>query len=153
MKSHQQKPLVVFRAHGGATSILPAYSDYRGDKRPAPGGVSHPVPDLGWGIDKCKHKGKQKVSRSTRYKTHTRPLAFERDRKANARCWICNGEIDYTLPISSAPLAWEGDHVNAIANGGEELDLNNVRACHTQCNRARGKSNNTNGIGRRSRIW
>lgn len=93
------------------------------------------------------------MSRSTRYKTHIRHLAFQRDSKANAPCWICHGPIDYYAEISSTPNSWEGDHVVPIAKGGEELDINNVRACHKRCNRARGAGDNMNDLGRQSRIW
>jgi 5-methylcytosine-specific restriction endonuclease McrA len=93
------------------------------------------------------------MGRSTRYREKIRPLAFARDKKADAPCWICGQKIDYLAQISTTPDSWEGDHVNAVANGGEELDLKNVRACHKRCNRVRGAGDNNNVIGQQSRIW
>lgn len=93
------------------------------------------------------------IRRSTRYSRKIRPMAFARDKKANAVCWICGQPIDYFLKPSSAPNAWEGDHVVPLSRGGEELDMNNIRASHVRCNRARGNGISVNDIGQQSRIW
>lgn len=83
-----------------------------------------------------------------------RRLAWDRDRRARAVCHICGQPIDYSIPASSAPLAWEPDHVLAYAIAPElELDLNNIKASHRQCNRQRGTGTHDNDLGRRSRIW
>ena len=83
-----------------------------------------------------------------------RQLAWNRDRKAKAPCHICGEKIDYTLEPSSAPLAWEPDHLVPFKNAPElELDLNNIAASHTRCNRQRGNGRNDGDIGQRSRIW
>lgn len=93
------------------------------------------------------------MGRSTRYREKIRPLAFNRDKKNDAPCWICGQKIDYLAQLSTTPDSWEGDHVNAVANGGAELDLKNIKACHKRCNRVRGAGDNNNVIGQRSRIW
>lgn len=82
-----------------------------------------------------------------------RKLAWDRDRKNRAPCHICGEPIDYSLQPSSAPLAWEPDHIRPISIAPElELDITNLAASHTRCNRSRG--NGTNGdIGKRSRVW
>lgn len=83
-----------------------------------------------------------------------RRMAWDRDRKARAVCHICGERIDYTLQPSSAPLAWEPDHLIPYTKAPElELDLNNIAPSHMRCNRQRGNGNNDGQIGQRSRIW
>lgn len=90
---------------------------------------------------------------------HIRMLAFRRDRAASAPCWICQAEgrdpaIDYSLPISGGPLAWEADHYIPVDDHPElEYDLGNIRASHVSCNRARGKRAGIDLLGKRSRDW
>lgn len=48
-----------------------------------------------------------------------------------AGCPYCGGEIDYTG-------RWDLDEILPRALGGDPLDLANVRAAHTRCNRAAG---------------
>ena len=92
-------------------------------------------------------------SRSKRW-PKIRKLALERDRKARAPCHICGEPIDYTIEPSSAPLAWEPDHLVPFAKAPElELDLNNIKASHMRCNRQRGTGAQDMALGRRSRIW
>lgn len=89
----------------------------------------------------------------------TRALAFERDKARNAPCWICVMEgrdptIDYSLPISSAPLAWEADHYIPVDDRPDlEYDLGNIRASHVSCNRTRGKRAGISLLGTPSRDW
>lgn len=94
------------------------------------------------------------MARSGRW-PYIRKMAWDRDRKARAVCHICGQPIDYSLRPSSSPLAWEPDHIIPVAKAPElELDLNNVAASHTQCNRARGDgTNGENNLGMQSRIW
>ena len=40
---------------------------------------------------------------------------YERDRKRGAPCHICGQPIDYSLAPSSAPDAYEPDHLRAVA--------------------------------------
>lgn len=84
-----------------------------------------------------------------------RRLAWDRDRREGAVCHICGMPIDYTLPPSSAPDAWEPDHILPVAKRPDlELDLRNIAASHMRCNRARGDgTNGENALGMRSRIW
>lgn len=85
---------------------------------------------------------------------YIRKLAYERDRKARAVCHICGERIDYTIKPSSAPLAWEPDHIQPFSRAPElELDLNNIKASHMRCNRQRGNGNNDGNLGQRSRLW
>lgn len=90
--------------------------------------------------------------RSTRWE-YVRKLAWNRDRKDRAVCHICGERIDYSIPASSAPLAYEPDHIVPVSIAPElELDLTNIKASHMRCNRQRGNGTN-NDIGKRSRIW
>ena len=91
--------------------------------------------------------------RSNRW-PYVRRLAWERDRKNRAPCHICGERIDYGLKPSSAPLAWEPDHLQPFSRAPElELDLNNIAAAHMRCNRQRGDGKGDNALGQRSRIW
>ena len=94
------------------------------------------------------------MQRSSRWK-YIRKMAWDRDRKARAVCHICGQPIDYSLPPSSGPEAWEPDHVIPVSKRPDlELDLNNILASHTRCNRSRGDgTNGENALGMRSRIW
>lgn len=81
-------------------------------------------------------------------------MAWDRDRKSRAVCHICGQPIDYSIPASSAPLAWEPDHLQPFAKCPElELDLVNIAASHRQCNRQRGAGSHDNDLGMRSRVW
>lgn len=92
-------------------------------------------------------------SKNTSRWQKVRRLAWDRDRKARAVCHICGERIDYSIPASSAPLAWEPDHIVPFSRAPElELDLNNIAPSHTRCNRQRGNGSNSD-VGRRSRIW
>lgn len=94
------------------------------------------------------------MQRSSRWK-YIRKMAWNRDRKSRAVCHICGQPIDYSLPPSSGPEAWEPDHVIPVSKRPDlELDLNNILASHTRCNRSRGDgTNGENALGMRSRIW
>ncbi len=84
-----------------------------------------------------------------------RQLAWNRDRKVRAVCWICGQPIDYSVKPSSTDQSWEPDHVQPVAKRPDlELDLNNIKASHKACNRARGDgTNGENALGQQSRIW
>ena len=83
-----------------------------------------------------------------------RKQAFERDRAADARCWICGEPIDYSLGISTSPQAWEADHFIVVDQHPEyEYDLPNIRASHMSCNRARGTRAGIDLLGEPSRNW
>lgn len=94
------------------------------------------------------------MSRSSRW-PYVRKLAWDRDRKGHAPCWICGQPIDYSVQPSSTDQAWEPDHFVPVAkNKNLELDLSNVRPSHRACNRARGDgTNGENTLGQQSRIW
>ena len=86
--------------------------------------------------------------------------AFERDRAANAPCWICVAEgaedpsIDYSLGYSTGPRAYEADHYVPVHDHPElEYDLANIRAAHQSCNRRRGKRASISQLGSPSRDW
>ena len=96
---------------------------------------------------------KEEQHRSPRWK-YVRKMAWDRDRQARAVCHICGERIDYSLKPSSAPLAWEPDHILPFSKAPElELDLNNIKASHTRCNRQRGAGTGDGALGQRSRIW
>ncbi|HMQ36487.1 MAG TPA: HNH endonuclease signature motif containing protein [Micropruina sp.] len=50
-------------------------------------------------------------------------------------CWLCGDPIDYTLPHLD-PRAFVVDHIVPLAKGGQDT-LNNKRAAHRDCNRAK----------------
>ena len=94
------------------------------------------------------------MGRASRW-PYIRKMAWDRDRKARAVCWICGQPIDYSIAPSSADNSWEPDHVQPVAKRPDlELDLNNIKASHRACNRSRGDgTNGENTIGQQSRIW
>ena len=79
-------------------------------------------------------------------------MLYERDRRANAPCWLCNQQIDYrAAPMS--PDAWEPDHVLPVIDHPElAFDPGNIRPAHASCNRSRG-SGKAVGIGHTTRNW
>ena len=85
-------------------------------------------------------------------------MAYERDRRADAPCWLCGGRIDYDAPPMS-PDAWEPDHVLTVDEHPEcQLDLANIRPSHASCNRSRGAADRTRklraqAVGQQSRRW
>ena len=94
------------------------------------------------------------MNRSSRW-IYVRKMAWDRDRKAKAPCHICGMPIDYLIAPSSAPDAWEPDHLVPVSKRPDlELDLNNVLPSHMRCNRVRGDgTNGENDLGQISRIW
>ena len=94
------------------------------------------------------------MARSSRW-PHIRKMAWDRDRKARAVCWICGQGIDYSVAPSSTDQSWEPDHVIPVHQRPDlELDLTNIKASHRTCNRARGDgTNGNNDLGQQSRIW
>ena len=94
------------------------------------------------------------MARSSRW-PYIRKMAWDRDRKVKAVCWICGMPIDYSVAPSSTDQSWEPDHVIPVhQNPDLELDLNNIKASHRTCNRARGDgTNGNNDLGQQSRIW
>ena len=101
-----------------------------------------------------KERGRGIVSRSGRW-PYVRRMAWDRDRKARNKCHICGQAIDYFLRPSSCDEAYEPDHVIPVSMRPDlELDLNNIKAAHKRCNRARGDgTNGENVIGMQSRVW
>lgn len=65
-------------------------------------------------------------------------LAYERDSKAGAKCWICGGDIDYLAPPQT-PDAYEADHYLPTSEHPElAYEITNLRPSHCSCNRSRG---------------
>ena len=96
---------------------------------------------------------KERDPRGTRRWQKLRANLLERDRRANAPCWICGQPIDYRAEPMT-PDAWEPDHVLPVATHPElAFDPGNIKPSHCSCNRARGKKKNDNGLGLPSRIW
>ena len=86
--------------------------------------------------------------------------AFNRDKKANAPCWICERSIDYSLGRSTNsrgkynPKAYEPDHFLPVKLRPDlELDLANIRPRHAGCNRARHEKAGLNELGTPTRDW
>lgn len=86
-----------------------------------------------------------------------RRLAFERDKAADAPCWLCHGPIDYSLgpyDRKGTTDAWEPDHVKPRDRYPElALDLANIAPSHAKCNRSRGKKAGLNELGEPTRDW
>lgn len=91
--------------------------------------------------------------RGTRRWQELRASLYERDRKANAPCWICLQPIDYRAEPGT-PDAWEPDHVRPVATDPElAFDPGNIRPAHCSCNRSRGSKRGVSSLGRPSRNW
>lgn len=77
----------------------------------------------------------------------------------DARCWICNFPIDYSLPPNSKAVpyseyAHELDHyVPVSVDPTLYEDRANFRASHAGCNRARGNRKPLPAIGAVTRDW
>ena len=101
----------------------------------------------------CRERG-DVMARSSRW-PFVRMQAWNRDKKRRAVCHICGEPIDYFLPPSSGPDAYEPDHLIPVHMRPDlELDLSNIAPSHRRCNRQRGDgTNGTNTIGERSRVW
>lgn len=83
-----------------------------------------------------------------------RRQCYERDRARDARCHICGQRIDYALAPSSAPDAYEADHLRDVDTHPELALLpENVGPSHRRCNRARGRKAGIDNVGNRSRDW
>lgn len=91
--------------------------------------------------------------RQTRRWRKLRALLYERDRAANAPCWICGQPIDYRAPAGT-PDAWEPDHVRDVRSRPDlALDPGNVMPSHSSCNRSRQDRKDEPPLGEPSRDW
>ena len=80
-------------------------------------------------------------------------MAWERDKKAKAPCWLCGLPIDYLAKPGTTGDSWEPDHDPPVSKAPEyELDLNHIKPAHSRCNRIRGGAEILD-IGQRSRDW
>ena len=110
------------------------------------------------GLDQGGHTRRERRRGGKRWLV-VRRQAYERDRAANAGCWICEEEgrdptIDYSLGYSTCPDAYEADHYVPVSDHPElEYDLANLRASHQRCNRRRNDRAGINLLGNRSRDW
>lgn len=69
-----------------------------------------------------------------------RAQAFERDRAADARCWICGRPINYAGDPRTDPWAWQPDHYYPVRDFPELAnDITNIRPSHARCNNERGQ--------------
>lgn len=71
-----------------------------------------------------------------RRSTTQRDRDRDRIRRTRPACHICGEPIDYTLPYLD-PREFTVDHVIPLAAGGRDT-LDNKRAAHRACNRAKG---------------
>ena len=94
--------------------------------------------------------------RSTQRWRRLRRKLYERDRRADAPCWICGLPIDYRARTGS-PRSWEPDHVRPVAQFPElAFDEANIRPSHCACNRARGQGDRQGAsrqLGEPTRLW
>lgn len=54
-------------------------------------------------------------------------------------CWKCGEKIPSDVPHND-PMQWTADHVQSMANGGNAIDLANLRPAHRSCNSKRGRA-------------
>lgn len=101
-----------------------------------------------------------KDPRSTERWRQVREMCYRRDRKRNAKCWICGGTINYRASNNSlspdySPNAWEGDHrISVLQHPEFAFDPTNVMPSHCSCNRSRGdKEKEAGQLGENSRDW
>lgn len=89
--------------------------------------------------------------RTTRWRK-LRARLYERDRRADAPCWICGQPIDYRAPART-PDAWEPDHFIPVSERPDlAFDPGNILPAHCSCNRSRG-AGEALGLGTPSRDW
>lgn len=75
--------------------------------------------------------------KGSRWRT-LRQQCFDRDRRVNARCWICGEPIDYAAEPGTR-WAWEPDHRLTVDEHPElAYDPTNIMPAHASCNRKRG---------------
>lgn len=97
----------------------------------------------------------RKVSdpRCTRRWRVLRESLFLRDKKANAKCWICGQAIDYRA-AAGTPDSWEPDHVVPVTSRPDlAFDPGNIKPAHCSCNRSRGNCRGDSSLGTPSRVW
>lgn len=95
-----------------------------------------------------------KDPRQTQAWKRLRKQCFERDKAANAKCWIGNHPINYNVEPSSTPDSYEPDHYYPVATHPElALVPENVRPACKSCNRSRGTKAGLNNLGNKSRDW
>lgn len=62
----------------------------------------------------------------------------QRCKAADARCWICDQQIDYEASHRE-PSSFEADHAQPVVTHPHlALVMGNLRPAHQSCNRARG---------------
>ncbi len=94
------------------------------------------------------------AGRTTQSWRRLRLQCFKRDKLADARCWLCNGKIDYSVKPSSTPDSWEPDHRHSVHTHPELAEVpENIFPSHKKCNRAKGAKAGLNNLGQRSREW
>lgn len=73
----------------------------------------------------------------------------------NASCWLCGGEIDYTVTGGpDVPNGFSVDHaIPWTVRPDLAYDMGNFRPAHWQCNSERGTSDVDLGLGDGSRVW
>ena len=83
-----------------------------------------------------------------------RKQCFERDKAANAECWIGKHKIDYSVKPSSTPDSYEPDHYLPVETHPElALVPENIRPACRACNRSRKSKAGVNNLGTKSRDW
>ena len=97
---------------------------------------------------------KGKDPRKTKEWYLLRRQCFERDKAANAECWIGKHPINYSVKPSSTPDSYEPDHYMPVATHPElALVPENIRPSCRKCNRARRNRAGIDNLGKRSRMW
>ena len=95
-----------------------------------------------------------KAGRDTGTWKRLRLRCFERDKAARKPCWLCGGEIDYTVAPSSTPESWEPDHRLSVKAHPELAEVpDNIYPAHKRCNRKKGDKAGVNNLGMPSRRW
>ena len=73
--------------------------------------------------------------------------------RENARCWLCDQPIDYTLPPNE-PFGFSVDHMEPVSKRPDLAEVySNFRASHLDCNVRRGNRPPSLDLGTTSRDW
>lgn len=81
-------------------------------------------------------------------------LIKKQQRARGLPCWICGGDIDYSVTDGSTELSFTYDHLEPWATSPElRFDPSNGASAHRKCNDARGKNEPIPELGTTSRAW
>ena len=59
-------------------------------------------------------------------------------RLSDGYCYLCGGQLDFTIRERSHPFKVEVDHVLPASRGGALFDQGNLACVHNRCNKVKG---------------